>query len=93
MGVFDTYRNNGFEEEYVEVQIKINATQEYYRIGDQSPLEDGIYLAPDGAVVICDGRVVTITKRLFDKWGNALNPDELVGRNNPVLLAISELEK
>ena len=70
MGVYDTYGN---------VQIKVGevAVREY-EIGDTVDIPDGVYIAPDGVVVIINSIFVATFQTLNSKWGDIIIPSEVV---------------
>lgn len=85
MGVYDTYG---------DIQLKVgNVDMGDYQIGDEAPIPDGIYFAPEGAVVIYKGLFVAEISpdAVFDKWGD---PVEIgVDLRNPVSQAVRQLVK
>ncbi len=87
MGVFDTYVD---PETTDMVQIKVNNDFDTYNVGDQCPLEDGAYVGHEGVVVVRAGRVVAVTERVWDKWGNRLKPSEVIRPNDPIAAVIDE---
>jgi hypothetical protein len=61
MGIYDTYG---------DVQLKVGLpTLDYYILGDFAPIPDGVYIAPDGIVVIHKGVFIAEYKEAIDKWG------------------------
>lgn len=61
MGVYDIYG---------DIQLKVGGScLREYDIGDTVEIPDGVYLAPDGIVVIVNGIFVATFDYLKDKWG------------------------
>lgn len=63
MGVYD---------EYNEIQLKVGeCVLRNYEIGDAVEISDGVYVAPDGTVIIKDGKLLTTFEKdqVWDKWG------------------------
>ena len=88
MGIYNTFGQKG-------VQLKVGKLQmAHYDIGNYvDKIKDGTYLAPDGAVTICGGKVVAIFDKVHDKWGNELDLHEIVEKNNPIGIVVKELSK
>ena len=85
MGIFDTYGN---------VQLKVgDVDMSDYQIGDKASIADGIYFAPEGAVVIYQGLFVAEISldAVFDKWGGKVEID--VDLRNPVSKAVRQIEQ
>jgi hypothetical protein len=85
MGVYDTYQCGD-----VSVQLKVgDPSCNLYLVGDKvADVEDGIYIAPEGAVVIRNGIVIEVTNRVFSKWGDELSCENIVGGLNPIVNAV-----
>lgn len=88
MGLYDEYIDGG-----VYVQIKASNDDESMptrKVGERVPLEDGIYIGYEGAVVIKNGVFVAAFDELNDKWGGVLVTefDELLNLNNPIANAL-----
>jgi predicted RNA-binding protein with TRAM domain len=70
MGIYDTYDN---------IQLKVGElTLTDYEIGDKTDLHDGIYVAPDGIVVIVAGVFVATFDHMVDKWGNNISIGDVI---------------
>lgn len=73
MGIFDTYidKHTG-----VSIQIKDSASQNTFYIGDNVLMDDGVYFALEGVVVIRNARFVGAFPYSSgkDKWGNDISP-------------------
>ena len=87
MGMFDT-----FGEDFIQIKAGPRMMN-HYRIGDPVPLDDGVYLAHDGAVVIQDGKVLVTTKDIFTKWGDPITLRELLEAKNPIAQALAGIVK
>ena len=78
MGMYDEFGDN-------RIQLKIGPCDlSHYRIGMTVPVDDGIYIAYEGAVVVKDGKLVATDLKLFDKWGKLIEPGEYIENRNPV---------
>lgn len=73
MGLYSTYGS---------VQLKVNEDVRTYQVGDNCPLEDGIYVGREGIVVILDGVFLAEYKTLTDKYGNDLGTLNNLGTGN-----------
>lgn len=83
MGTFNT-----FGKKYIQLKVG-SCCMMHYDIGDKVDIPDGIYLAYEGIVVISDnGKLIAFCDKLFDKWGNAININELLNKNNPVMSVV-----
>lgn len=93
MGMYDSFGKSG-------VQLKAGlCNMDHYHVGDTvTGFDDGVYIAPDGIVVIKngvfvaefpkydDGKKVVETPFIIDKWGTIMPID--VSSNNPFTKAI-----
>jgi len=81
----------GVYDEYEGIQLKIgDCNLDSFRIGDKVPIDDGIYIAYEGAAIVLDGVLITTDLKLFDKWGKMLDPTEFIENRNPVSRVIME---
>ena len=72
MGIYDTYGT---------IQLKVgNVGMIQYEIGDEVELVDGVYVSPEGVVVIYGGRFVAQHPYLNDKWGGIIPTEGLLWR-------------
>ncbi len=99
MGMFDTFIS---KDESVQVQLKTGpCVLNAYREGESvnGELKDGVYVAPDGCVVIRNGIVEQVTEdkttinlgglQIFSKWGDSLGSlNEDVDDLNPIAQAV-----
>lgn len=70
MGIYDTYG---------DVQIKVgDVALRYYEIGDDVDIPDGVYVAPDGIIVILGGVFIAEFESMTDKWGSVIYPGEVI---------------
>jgi len=74
MGVYDTYDG-------IQLKIGFNNLDEY-NIGDETPLEDGIYVGYEGIALIKNGVFIEKYEFIIDKWGNRIFPREIIDHNN-----------
>lgn len=80
MGVYDTYGN---------IQLKVGPCGlNEYRIGNKVPIDDGIYIAYGGAIVVKDGKLVAEFQKVYDKWGHPLDMSSVLDCNNAVVQAL-----
>lgn len=81
MGVYD---------EYAGLQLKVGPCNlDYYDIGDKVPIEDGIYVAWCGVVVIKEGVFVATFEHLLSKWGGVIETKDILMPHDPISAAIS----
>lgn len=79
MGCYDTFGT-------IPVQLKAGeCAMIHYELGDVVPIDDGVYLAYEGAVVIIKGKVAMVTKQVQDKWGGKINLAKVTNMNNPLV--------
>ena len=75
---------------YGDQQIKIEATGAEYRVGQKVPLTDGIYVSDSAGIVVYDGFFIAQFP-LTDKWGNAINCQEVIADSNPPSAAVKDV--
>lgn len=64
MGIYDTYG---------ETQLKVGDPQlRDFKLGDTVDIPDGVYMAPEGVVVIIDSKFVAEFAAVVDKWGDEI---------------------
>lgn len=84
MGVYDTFG---------DTQIKAGpCAMKHYKIGQSVPLENGVYVAPDGVVVIAGGIFVAEFSDLRDKWGGRLDCDTVLDARHPIKQAMRAID-
>jgi len=84
MGVFDYYGS---------AQLKIgHVSLHAYKVGDEVPIPDGIYLDTAAAVVIKGGKFVAEFPHLTSKWGHKMEIAPLLEPIHPILNVIKDLE-
>lgn len=91
MGMFDTYTDGK-----VEIQLKVGpCDMDIYRIGDEVPISDGIYLGYSGFVAIKKSRLIVVSEKLTDSWGTTYDPVDLIERlsANPLIGVVKALAK
>lgn len=72
MGIYDVYGDLG-------IQMKITrGTMDIYKVGDKTPLADGIYLGREGAFAVKDGIVILEAEFVYDKWGAPLDCNSII---------------
>lgn len=85
----------GLFNEFAGVQLKVGKCLcEHYEIGDKVPLDDGIYIGYEGAVVVKDNILVACFSELKTKWGHKIKPSSLLrdSRYNPIQKVIDRME-
>ena len=81
MGVYTIVVSDG-----LSVQLKVGPCDlEAYCLGEEIPgIDDGVYVAYEGVVVISDGKVASVQPVLIDKWGGVIHPRDVLEGRNPV---------
>jgi hypothetical protein len=98
MGLYDTFVSPSDDEGHsTAVQVKFTQLGEglpVYQVGDKIPLAiyEGVIIGYEGYVVINAGIVVQVGETIYDKWGGLLEPREIINSNNPIVMALSDLE-
>jgi hypothetical protein len=81
MGLFDNYEH---------VQIKVGDPYlRQFEIGDKVPIIDGVYVGNEGVVVVKDQILVAVFDQLISKWGEAIQPSEVL--DNPLDKALAKI--
>jgi len=80
-------------EKCLQIKCTPNPGLKHYDIGEQIPLEDGLYLTLEGWFVIQQKHILCEGMKVWDKWGNQLDCYDLIERNNPIFIAIEKMEK
>lgn len=76
MGVYNIYDG---------AQLKVgDCDMDVFEPGDKVWLEDGVYLAMEGAVVVKGGILIGCFHNIQSKWGNKFDLDELLDSHNPI---------
>jgi hypothetical protein len=90
MGLYDM-----FGKEFIQLKARENPNMSHYTVRSHVPYEDGIYLAPDGIVVIKNGIFKCNLKlnQIYDKWGNQVDLSTTLRRRNPVYQVTKEMEQ
>jgi len=84
MGLYDCFGEEG-------IQLKAGECQMFdYRVGEDVPLADGVYVAYEGLVVIKSGKLLMTFPegRLYNKWGSILTEQGVLDSDNPIVQAI-----
>lgn len=88
MGSYDIYGDG--------IQLKVGPCEcDRYNAGDIVPIDDGVYVTPEGVVVVHGGRLLCaiVTSEVVTKWGDVLNLHDLLDTYNPVAQAIRDVKK
>lgn len=83
MGKFDIYSG---------IQLKVgDCDSRTFNIGDEVPIDDGVYLEYSGAVVVQEGKLKYFIEDVYDKWGNLINIKEAIEARNPIEKALASI--
>lgn len=84
-GTYDTYG---------DIQMKIgmiDGEMRGFEIGDKVDLPPGIYVGYGGFIVIDEKQTfAAVYPDITDKWGNIIDPDDILDTNNPVSMKAIE---
>ena len=69
MGLYSTYGN---------IQLKVNHDMISYKIGEETDLEDGVYVGREGVVVIIGRKLTATFPTLINKYGNTIDLAEVL---------------
>lgn len=84
MGIYDTYG---------QVQLKVGVVEfRDFKIGDEVNIEDGVYVAREGAVVIVGGKFVAEFPHLFSKWGDVIYGEDVIRPHDYIQDAVAQAE-
>lgn len=86
MGMYDTFG------EELQIQLKVGPCEMmFYKIGDEVPLQDGVYVAMEGSVVIKDSIFIMelAPEQVQDKWGGMVDITE----SSPFKQAVDDVLK
>jgi hypothetical protein len=75
MGVYNTYAG-------VQLKVESDCDLREYQIGDKVTLLDGIYVGNEGFAVIISGVLVSIFPMITTKWGDLLDPENVLKNSN-----------
>lgn len=90
MGVYDEFQIPGSSD---HVQLKVGPCQmDLYMIGAIVPLEDGVYLSDNGAIVILNKKYAAYFTHVIDKWGGLLDTGSIIWNHNSLVQALIELK-
>lgn len=84
MGCYDTFGKLGVQLKCTECRM------DYFNIGDEVPLTDGIYVGYEGCVVVYHGKFVAELPldAITDKWGSPIEVD--INERNPLTSVVKE---
>lgn len=90
MGIYNSFIDEGGS----EIQLKVGeCLLKEIKIGDSVEnlgMEDGIYVAPEGIVII-KGQIYIGALKIYDKWGGEIDLKEPVESRNYIKIAVDEL--
>lgn len=76
MGVYNVYAG-------VQLKVGENLDLTEYKIGDEVPLKNGIYIGYEGIIIIRNKKLVECYNFMWDKWGEIIKLEEILDRRNP----------
>ncbi len=84
-----------FGREFIQLKARPNPNMSHYTTRSHVPYEDGIYLAPDGIVVIKNGVFKCNLKldQIYDKWGERVDLSRTLTKRNPLYKVTKDLVK
>lgn len=90
MSLYDMFGKN-----FIQLKARPNPNMCHYRVRAKVPYNDGIYLAPDGIVVIKNGvfKCSLQLNQIYDKWGEPFDLSRTLEKRNPLYAATRELVK
>ncbi len=97
MGLYDTFlgdvNNDGIR---TAVQVKFTQVVDglpSYKVGDLIPLHiaECVIIGYEGYVVIENSIVIQVGETIYNKWGNLLEPPDIISRSNPIVNALDDL--
>ena len=82
MGVYDYYS---------DIQLKVGpCVMNAYEIGDTVPIDDGIYVAREGIVVIHNHEFIARFDNIFTKWGDTVDLQTILDPHDYIKKAVEE---
>ena len=83
-----------FGKKFIQLKARPNPNMNYYNVRAAVPYDDGIYLAPDGIIVVKNGKFKCTLElnQIYDKWGDSVNLSKMLERRNPVYRVVKEME-
>ena len=82
MGTYNTFGKS-------RSQIKAGeCTMKHCNVGESTRLADGVYVTYESVIVVITGVLVAEFAHVTDKWGGAIDVDELLSDRNPVSAAM-----
>ena len=97
MGLYDTFlgdvNNDGIR---TAVQVKFTQVVDglpSYKVGDLIPLHiaECVIIGYEGYVVIENSIVIQVGQTIYNKWGNLLEPPNIISRSNPIVNVLDDL--
>jgi hypothetical protein len=87
MGLFDTYGN---------IQLKVGDLNcNHFKVGQKVNIPDGVYVAPEGVVVIQEGKLKAAieTDHVTSKWGDEIGLDVILAPHDYISQTIASIQK
>ncbi len=90
MGVYDM-----FGKEFIQLKARPNPNMSHYRVRSKVPYNDGVYLAPDGIVIIKNGVFKCALKldQIYDKWGQEIDLSKFLQERNPLYQVTKKMKE
>lgn len=62
-------------------------------VGDKVPIPNGMYIGYEGGFVISGGRLIHVSKRIYDRWGMTLRLDDIMEKRGPLGKSYKEVKR
>lgn len=86
MGVYNSYGNLGGQ-----LKIGDDLCLHHYDIGDEVDIPDGVYVTYANIIVIIESMFVAEFETLTTKWGNPIDPEDIINPRNPLNVHIDRV--
>lgn len=81
----------GIYDQYGKAQIKVgDCNMNYYKIGDEVDIPDGVYVDFSGVTVVHDGVFVAQYNHLISKWGEVISTKDVIENLHPITSHITK---
>lgn len=85
MGIYDTVGKEGLQ---IKCIGHLELTMKHYNVRDSISLNDGLYICYGGWFVVRNQKVLCTGKRIFSKYGDEIDGDNIISELNPVSVRI-----
>lgn len=84
-----------FGKQFIQLKGRPNPNMSHYRVRAKVPYDDGVYLAPDGIVIIKNGVFKCNLKleQIYDKWGKEVDLSNLLEERNPLYQITKKMQE